>query len=103
MLIFALNATREFGAAVAGALGSSSRPGRPLLRPVMRGGCRLAEGRGDLQAARRHAQVEIARLPGPIRAIQPAARRYPVEVSAGLRAYQLEVTREVEAAETSAP
>ena len=77
--------------------------GRPLLRPVMRGGGRLAEGGGDLHAARRHAQAEIARLPEPIRAIQPAARRYPVEVSAALRAYQLEVTREVEAAETSAP
>ena len=40
-------------------------PGRPLLRPVMRGGRRLPEGTIDLHAARRHAQEEIARLPGP--------------------------------------
>jgi nicotinate phosphoribosyltransferase len=70
-------------------------PGRPLLHPVMRGGRRLAEGTIDLHAARRHAQEEIARLPGPIRAIEPAERRYPVEISEPLQAYQDEVMREV--------
>ena len=70
-------------------------PGRPLLRPVMRGGRRLSEGTIDLHAARRHAQEEIARLPGHIRAIEPAKRRYPVEISETLQAYQGEVTREV--------
>jgi nicotinate phosphoribosyltransferase len=77
-------------------------PGRPLLRPVMRGGCRLPEGTIDLQAARSHAQEEIARLPEHIRAIRPAARRYPVEISATLRAYQDEVAREVELANRDA-
>ena len=70
-------------------------PGRPLLRPVMRGGRRLAGGTIDLHAARAHAQEEMARLPGHIRAIEPAERRYPVEISEALRAYQNEVTREV--------
>jgi nicotinate phosphoribosyltransferase len=77
-------------------------PGRPLLRPVMRGGRRLPEGAVDLQAARKHAQEEIARLPEHIRAIRPAERRYPVEISATLRAYQDEVTREVERADRDA-
>jgi nicotinate phosphoribosyltransferase len=77
-------------------------PGRPLLRPVMRGGRRLPEGTIDLQAARSHAQEEIARLPEHIRAIRPAARRYPVEISATLRAYQDEVAREVELANRDA-
>ena len=70
-------------------------PGRPLLRPVMRGGRRLPEGTVDLHAARKHAQEEVARLPEHIRAIRPAERRYPVEISETLRAYQDEVKREV--------
>jgi nicotinate phosphoribosyltransferase len=74
-------------------------PGRRLLCPVMRGGRRLLEGLGDLQAARRRAQDEIDRLPDPVRAIRPAEPRYPIEVSAALRAYQKEVARDVEAAE----
>ena len=56
---------------------------------------RLSEGTIDLHAPRRHAQEEIARLPGHRRAIQPAKRRYPVEISETLQAYQGEVTREV--------
>jgi nicotinate phosphoribosyltransferase len=70
-------------------------PGRPLLRPAMRGGRRLAEGTIDLNAAREHAQEELARLPEHIRAIRPAQPRYRVEISEALRAYQDEVTREV--------
>ena len=70
-------------------------PGRPLLRPVMRRGCRLPEGTVDLDATRVRAEAELARLPQQFRAIQPAERRYPVEVSETLRAYQDEVTREV--------
>ena len=61
-----------------------------------------ARGTIDLHAARRHAQEEIARLPGPIRAIGPAERRYPVEISEALRAYQDEVTREVARADRDA-
>jgi nicotinate phosphoribosyltransferase len=91
----------EGGRAVRDVIGRAeeSLPGRALLRPVMRGGRRLPEGTIDLHAARRHAQEEIARLPASIRAIEPAERRYPVEVSATLRAYQQEVAREVAPAE----
>jgi len=77
-------------------------PGRPLLRPVMRGGRRLTEGTIDLHGARTHAQEEIARLPEHIRAILPAERRYPVEPSEALRAYQDEVAREVALADRDA-
>ncbi len=73
--------------------------GRALLSPVMRGGRRLPEGSVDLQAARRRAQDETARLPEPIRAIRAAQRRYPVAISAALRAYQDDVARDVAVAE----
>jgi nicotinate phosphoribosyltransferase len=76
--------------------------GRPLLQPVMRGGHRLPAGRDDLPAARARARDEIARLPPPVRAIRPAAQRYPVETSAALRAYQEAVTGEVARAEKEA-
>ena len=95
----------ENGRAVRDVITRAEEPeiGRPLLRTVMRGGRRLPEGSVDLQAARRRAQDQIARLPDPIRAIRPAERRYPVEVSAALQAYRDQVKREVEAAESSAP
>ena len=79
-----------------------SLPGRPLLCPVMRGGRRLPEGSVDLDAARQRAQDETARLPASIRAIRPAEQRYPVEISAALRAYQEEVAREVAHADRDA-
>jgi nicotinate phosphoribosyltransferase len=72
-----------------------SLPGRPLLRPVMRGGDRLPEGTIDLNAARRHAREEIARLPEHIRAILPTERRYSVVASKTLLAYQDKIAREV--------
>ena len=95
----------ENGRAVRDVITRAEEPeiGRPLLRTVMRGGRRLPRGSVDLQAARRRAQDEIARLPAPIRAIRPAERRYPVEVSAALQAYRDQVKREVEAAESSWP
>ena len=95
----------ENGRAVRDVITRAEEPeiGRPLLRTVMRGGRRLPRGSVDLQAARRRAQDEIARLPAPIRAIRPADRRYPVEVSAALQAYRDQVKREVEAAESSWP
>jgi nicotinate phosphoribosyltransferase len=77
-------------------------PGRPLLRPVMRGGRRLPAGSIDLHAARRHAQEEVARLPEHIRAIRPAEPRYRVETSAKLRAYQDEVARQIAQADRDA-
>ena len=70
-------------------------PGRPLLRPMMRDGRRLAAAAADLAEARRHAAVEIGRLPERIRAIAPADPPYLVEVSAVLRRYQDEIAREI--------
>lgn len=70
-------------------------PGRPLLRPMMRGGKRLEEARVDLQAARAYAQQEIARLPERVRALTPADPPYPVEISRGLVQLQEEVEEEI--------
>ena len=94
----------ENGRAVRDIIARADEPlaGRPLLRPVMRAGGRLPDGTVDLHRARSYAKDEIARLPDPIRAIRPAERRYPVEVSAALRADQVAVARAVEAAEREA-
>ena len=73
------------------------RPGRPLLRPMMRDGRRLAAASTDLEAARRHAAMEIGGLPDPVRSIDPADPPYPVEVSAALKSYQDETAREMAA------
>jgi nicotinate phosphoribosyltransferase len=54
---------------------------RPLLKQVMRRGQRVPEGRGDIQAARRNASCEVARLPERIRALKKADPAFPVEVS----------------------
>jgi nicotinate phosphoribosyltransferase len=70
-------------------------PGRPLLKPVMRGGKRLAAAAVELDGARDHAREEIARLPDRIGAITPADPPYPVEVSPALLAYQRQVGKEV--------
>jgi nicotinate phosphoribosyltransferase len=69
--------------------------GRPLLRPMMRDGRRLAAISADLDEVRRHAATEIGRLPDPVRSIEPADPPYPVEVSAALRDYQDEIAREI--------
>jgi hypothetical protein len=71
--------------------------GRPLLRPMMRAGRRLAAASVDLEAARRHAAAEIGRLPKRVSALEPADPLYPVEVSAALRSYQNEIVREMAA------
>lgn len=63
--------------------------GRPLLMPVMRGGQRLDAGGDTLEAARKRAAEEIARLPIHVRALAAADPAYPVEVSPPLqRRYQ---------------
>lgn len=61
-------------------------PGRPLLRQVMAGGERLAEGRVGLPSIREHARAEIARLPETIQDLAPADPPYPVELGPRLRA-----------------
>jgi nicotinate phosphoribosyltransferase len=69
-------------------------PARPLLRPVMRDGQRLADGRASLAEARVHARDEIARLPAAVRAVAPAVTPYPVEISPALQTYHEDVMRE---------
>jgi len=60
------------------------QPGEPLLRPVMQGGRRLLSP--PLAEARARAAAQLARLPAPLRSLQPAPQLYPVEISPALRA-----------------
>lgn len=69
-------------------------PGRPLLIPVMRGGERLEHR--DLEAIRRYAREQIARLPERIRALAPAQPPYPVELSPALRQRYHELMAHIE-------
>ena len=69
--------------------------GRPLLRLVMQGGRRTAEGTIDLDEARERAHKELGRLPDRIQVLAPADPPYPVLVSDCLQAYQHTVIRKV--------
>lgn len=62
----------------------------------MEGGERRGAGAEELDAARERARREVARLPEPILALEPADPPYPVEVSRGLESYQDQVVRAVE-------
>jgi nicotinate phosphoribosyltransferase len=64
--------------------------GTPLLEPVMRSGERLASAE-PLAAARERCARGLASLPAPLRALEPAAQPYPVEISPALRALAAEV------------
>ena len=64
--------------------------GTPLLEPVMRSGRRLASAE-PLAAARERCARGLASLPAPLRALEPAAQPYPVEISPALRALAAEV------------
>ncbi len=66
-------------------------PGRALLVPVMRHGERLETGSVDLEAARKYAQQQIARLPNHVSAITQAKSPYPVKVSQALLIFQKKV------------
>ncbi len=66
-------------------------PGRALLVPVMRHGKRLKSGCVDLEAARKYAQQQIARLPNHVSAITQAKSPYPVKVSQALLIFQKKV------------
>ncbi len=63
-------------------------PGRPLLRPVMKGGRRIDPQPEPLSRIRARAAGELARLPERLRALEPADPPYPVEISAELRAHR---------------
>jgi nicotinate phosphoribosyltransferase len=67
------------------------QPGEPLLQTVMRGG-RLVGPRPPLVDIRAHASRELARLPEPLRRLEPAAS-YPVQVADTLVRLAAEVDR----------
>ena len=74
-------------------------PGQPLLAAVMRDGERLPAGRVALEAARAHAEQQVARLPESMRAIPPAEPGYPVAVSDRLADFHRQVEDRVRAGE----
>jgi len=74
-------------------LADDAGDGEPLLQPVMRAGRRLAST-GTLAQARSRCAAQLARLPEALRALEPAASPYPVEISDTLRA----LARDVDAA-----
>jgi nicotinate phosphoribosyltransferase len=70
---------------------SDAQAREPLLRPVMREGRRIAAG-PTLAECRAHAARELARLPAPLRRLEPGTA-YPVEVAAALSGLAAEVDR----------
>ena len=69
-----------------------AQPGEPLLKPVMRGGQRLAAT--TLADIRSHAAANLARLPEPLRRLQEPCE-YPVEIAAALHKLAEQVDREM--------
>jgi nicotinate phosphoribosyltransferase len=65
---------------------NESLSGRPLLRPVMRGGKRIVSASETLEEIRARAAEEIAKLPERLRSLEAAEPPYPVEVSQALLA-----------------
>lgn len=65
-----------------------NRPGQALLRRVMSGGRRTAEGRWTLEDARRRCTCELDALPAALHSLDQlaAAEAYPVRVSEQLKA-----------------
>ncbi len=64
--------------------------GEPLLRPVMRGGCRIGPPR-PLPEIRAYAKDQLARLPEALRRLDPFA--YPVEIGTSLRRLAADLDR----------
>lgn len=75
-------------------LADESAPGTPLLERLMEGGRRTGSA-ATTAAVREQARDELARLPEPLRALEPAAP-YPVEIAAPLRELAAEVDRFLE-------
>ena len=81
-------------------LEDDAQPGEPLLQPVMRGGRRIGP-RPTLEEIRAHARRELARLPEPLRRLEPAAS-YPVQVADALVRLSAEVDRRLARQEAQA-
>ncbi|MDJ1157001.1 nicotinate phosphoribosyltransferase [Chelatococcus sp. SYSU_G07232] len=73
------------------ALEWESHPGEALLHPVMRDGRRLSDP-ADLAELRARAAAELARLPEPLRRLEPFT--YPVEITMPLRELAARLDRE---------
>ncbi|MDT8369656.1 MAG: nicotinate phosphoribosyltransferase [Longimicrobiales bacterium] len=88
----------EGGEAVGDVIGRAAERGigRPLLRPVMRGGERLAAGEESLETIRRRVRDELSILPPPLLDLDPADPPYPVEISPALAHLRDEVRAELE-------
>jgi len=67
--------------------------GEALLQPCMRAGRRLP-GASTLAQARAHCASQLGRLPGALRALEPAAVPYPVRICAGIQ----DLARRIDAA-----
>jgi len=74
--------------------------GEPLLRPVLRGGVRLADGRVSLEEARAHARRELGRLPEALRSLAAAEAPYRVDISPTLQADLEALRRTLEASQS---
>jgi nicotinate phosphoribosyltransferase len=70
---------------------SDSRPGEALIVPVMSGGKRVAAP-DSLATIRERAARELARLPEPLRKLEPAAT-YPVTIADALKTLAAEADR----------
>lgn len=79
------------------ALETETCEGRPLLEPFMKAGRRLVAAE-PLEKARQRALQQTARLPLPLRTLEPAPA-YPVEISEAIRA----LAREADAAHDRGP
>jgi len=62
---------------------SDKQKGEPLIMPVMRGGKRIAPS-PTLDEIRKRAAADLARLPEPLRQLEPGAA-YPVDVAEALK------------------
>ncbi|MFZ3070039.1 MAG: nicotinate phosphoribosyltransferase, partial [Anaerolineaceae bacterium] len=69
--------------------------GRPLLKPVVRGGIRLHNAEISLASSQAYAKEQINRLPVPLRSLTRAEAPYPVKLSPTLQEYQERVTDEL--------
>jgi len=73
--------------------------GEPLLRPVIRGGMRLPDGRISLEESRVHARGEMEQLPEGLSSLETAKIPYRVEISPTLQVRWAALRRELEASQ----
>jgi nicotinate phosphoribosyltransferase len=72
-----------------------TRPNSPLLRCVMKSGRRVSGETESLDTIRERVRKALASLPQALLSLKPATPHYPVQISAALAAYDLEVRYEI--------